>query len=116
MRLLKKSGLNQRISWFHPQFVIYSDPVYYHCQHILAGYPGTNFTPEQSLFNQQISAARVSVEWAFGCVLRNGLRMVKAFRFWLQPVGLYYKVAVIVFIMRNSFYPNQISQYYNCPE
>ena len=116
MRLLSESNLNQQIGWFHPDYVIYGDPAYVNCRYIASGYAGSQLSDLQTEFNQGMSRARVSVEWAFGCVLNlwNGLRHVKSFRYWLQPVGLYYRVAVLLFNIHNIWYPNQISQFYHC--
>ena len=115
LRLLSESELCGRIS--EPDiWSIYGDPAYYHAPKIISGYPGKQLNREQTAFNHKINSLRVTVEWAFGRILNlwNGLRLVKSFKVGLQPVGLYYNCAVILYNIHCVIHPNQISQYFDC--
>ena len=70
--------------------VIYEDPAYGLDRNICCPYEGT-LTPDQKAFNESMSKARVSVEWNYARVLARfgGLRMAKAFKLHLSPIGLY---------------------------
>ena len=63
-----------------------------------------------------MSRARIAVEWNYARVLAlfPGLRMAKAMRMNLSPVGLYYRVAVILCNIHCCINGNQISAYFDC--
>jgi len=84
--------------------------------YVLAGYKGT-LTRAQNAFNQRMSKLRICVEWAFGRVLQQFafVDYKKNLKLWLQCVGDYYKVAVLLancLTCMRGF--NETSEYFQC--
>ena len=116
IRILRESNLLDRLALISDQYVIYGDPAYSMDRNICCPYEGI-LTPDQLAFNQSMSRTRIAVEWNYARVLAlfAGLRMSKSFKILLSPVGLYYRVAVILCNIHCCFNGNQISIYFNCP-
>ena len=68
--MLSVSGLPNKLRSFnrpdgHP-YVLYGDPAFGVMRNILSPYRSSNLTPTRQEFNENMSAVRVMVEWAFG--------------------------------------------------
>ncbi len=71
-------------------------------------------TPAQIAFNHRMSSHRMSAEWGFGGVKTNFafIDFAKNQKVWLQPVGLYFRVATILTNCRACLYGNQGSMHF----
>jgi len=75
-------------------YCVYGDPAYPMTDgFIIAPFRGGIISCNGMIFNKRMSAVRICVEWAFGKVLI--LFVFLDFKLFLQPVGKYYKVAVL---------------------
>jgi hypothetical protein len=98
--VLRESCLQEKLSSIHEfdEYVLYGDPGYKTSGHIVA--PIRNATPDsnEARMNAAMSSVRVSVEWAFGYVQSNWghVSWVNGQRVLLSPVGLQYRVAVLL--------------------
>ena len=68
--MLRESGLCTQLEQLplapdRDIYCTYGDPAYPLRPQLLAPFKGANFTEEQQEFNKQMSAVRVSVEWAY---------------------------------------------------
>ena len=79
-------------------YCIYGDPAYPLSPVLQCPFRGAALTVNQRLFNRDMSAARVTVEWLFGIVLRDFafLDFKANLKLWLSPIAIYYKVAVLL--------------------
>ena len=79
-------------------YCIYGDPAYPLRPQLLAPFKGANLTEEQQEFNKQMSAVRVSVEWAYAKVVQlfAFVDFKKNLKLLLQPIATYYYVAVLL--------------------
>ena len=84
--------------------------------HIITPFNGSVLTTQQQAFNKSMAQVRIAVEWSFGRIvtLFKGLHYGKSWKFYLQPVGLYYKAGVIFTNIHCCLYGNQISDYFQC--
>ncbi len=114
--MLTESNLQERIANIANDYVIYGDPAYYFADGITTGFPGNINSDIENEFNSIMSKARVSVEWKFGRILSlfPGLRNAKQMKILLSPVGLFYRVGVMLSNVHNCYHPNQIAQFFRC--
>ena len=97
-------------------FSVYGDPAYPLSDgHILAPYRGGAISRNQMLFNKRMSAVRICVEWAFGKVISlfAYLDFKKNQKLQLQPVGKYYKVAVLLTNCHTCLYGSETGTFFN---
>jgi len=95
---------------------LYGDPAYPLRPHLMVPYKG-NLTAAQQQFNSSMSRVRETVEWGFGKTLSNFafVDFKKNLKRGLQPVGLYYRVSVILANCHTCLYGSETSDYFNCP-
>ena len=72
-------------------------------------------TPAQAAFNRRHAVCRVPVEWAFGhvCTLWAFADYHKNQKFLLQPVGIYYRLAVLLRNIHVCIYGSEIAGHFN---
>lgn len=94
---------------------IYGDPAYGVGLHIQSPYKG-NVSDDQGRWNTRMSKVREAVEWAFGEVVQYFafLDFEKNQKVLLQPVGIYYLVAILFTNAHTIFHGNKTSAYFNC--
>lgn len=94
---------------------IYGDPAYGIHRYLLSPFRGANLTPEQRLFNKDMSSVRECVEWQFGKIttLFAFLDFKKNLKLWLQPVGRYYLIGGLLTNLHTSLYGSQTSSYFS---
>lgn len=117
--MLNRSGLREVLSEVavdgERSYVIYGDPAYGLAEHIITPFRGAMITPQQEAFNASMSQARVSVEWGFGKVvgLFAFLDFAKNLKLHLQPVAMYYTVAVLLTNCHTCLYGSQTASFFN---
>src|SRR4051812_34866614 len=97
--MLKESNLLERLT-IHANrtngeaMQLYDDPAYGVYKYLFLPFQEVNLTPEQKLFNKDISAVRECVKWQFSKIMTlfSFLDFKKNLKLWLQPVGRYYLV------------------------
>ena len=115
VRILGESDLRSRLNHCMDRSnVIFGDPAYDLQDFFICPYEYTREQSPEAAFNQQMASVRVSVEWAFGRVIRlfTALAYGKQWQVLKQPVGKYYQVAVILTNVHCCIYGNQISDYF----
>ena len=97
-------------------YQLYGDPAYPVSPYLLAPFGGAARTEDQNAWNKKMSRVRQSVEWGFGNVVRKFafLDYKKNLKIYLQPVGVYYVVGVLLVNCHNCLYSNIISQFFDC--
>ena len=98
-------------------YQLFGDPAYGVSPVLLSPFAraGQRSEDEQE-WNVGMSSVRIEVEHGFGIVV-NTWPFLNAFwklRVYASPVGVYYRVAVLLTNARNCYRPNQISQYFAC--
>ena len=80
--------------------------------YLLSPYGGATKTEDQEAWNKEMSRVRQSVEWGFGNIVLKFafLDYKKNLMIYLQPVGVYYIVGVLLVNCHNCLYSNIISQ------
>ena len=105
----------QGTSWAH---VIYADCGY--CKidsRIEVPYHDAEINVLHAAYNDKMSSSRISVEWAFGGILKywSALRHVPSQQILSnQKIGQIYFVAALLTNLLNCVRPNQTSQYFKC--
>jgi hypothetical protein len=96
--------------------VVYGDPAYTVSTHVCTPYKGASLTEAQQLFNTRMSRIREPVEWVSKEIGEQFafLNFAKNQKVLLQPVGLFYLVAVILTNCHTTLHHPQISQYFRC--
>lgn len=97
-------------------FCVYGDPAYPLSDgHIIPPFRGGAISRNQMLFNKRMSAVRICVEWDFGKVLTlfAFLDFKKNQKKFLQPVGKYYKVAVLLTNCHTCLYGCETASFLN---
>ncbi|KAJ8914941.1 hypothetical protein NQ315_002464 [Exocentrus adspersus] len=96
-------------------FVLYGDQAYGIRRLLLCPYGNVNLTPEQQLFNIQMSAVRQSVECGFGKVLSEFafLDFKKNKKLLLQDINEMYTTGTIFTNCHTCLYGSQTSHYFN---
>jgi nuclease HARBI1 len=118
-RMLRESNLMGSLSTYshgtdgEPMY-LYGDPAYGNQRYLISPFRG-HLTPEQQLFNKQMSAVRECVEWQFGKLITQFafLDFKKNLKLWLQPVGRYYLVGGLLANLHTCFYGSQTSSYFD---
>lgn len=98
------------------QYCIYGDSGYNERAFLEIPFQGSSLTENQAAFNKAMSAARITVEWMFKEV-KTYWTMVdfpRKMRVLQAPVGSLYVAAVLLSNIRNCFYRNETSIYFNC--
>ncbi|KAF7343200.1 hypothetical protein MVEN_01751200 [Mycena venus] len=100
----------------HKPLIVYGDPAYTVSTHVCTPYKGAALTEAQHLFNTRMSRIREPVEWVFKEIgdQFGFLNFTKNQKLLLQPVGLYYLVAVLLCNCHTILHHLQISQYFRC--
>ena len=98
-----------------PDFTLFGDKGYPLEPELLTPFRGNNLTQDELGFNQQMSRARICVEWGFAGVgaqfqLLNMWRRLKLNR---VPIGQYYVVSTLLFNCMACIYGNQTSKFFN---
>ncbi|KXS15640.1 hypothetical protein M427DRAFT_98749 [Gonapodya prolifera JEL478] len=77
---------------------LYGDPAYGQNPFIIAPFCSARITAIQAMHNADMSAVRIAIEQCFGKVLAlfAWVDFKKNQKLLLQPLGLYYKVAVLL--------------------
>lgn len=99
-------------------YQIFGDPAYGVTPVILSPFAGPgDRTVEEQEWNYIMSQARISVEHAFGIVLKEWpfIQAHWKHRLYSSPLGLYYRIAVLLTNAQCCFHPNQTSQHFACP-
>lgn len=99
---------------------VYGDPAYCGLRVVMGAYkkpPWAQLTPEQALFNREMSACRISVDHGFAHVQNK--RMSNAFqhacRIGSSPLAACYTSAVLLANMYTCLRGNQISKKFGRP-
>ena len=98
-------------------FSVYGDPAYPLSDgHILAPYRGGVISRNQMIFNKRISSVCIWV-WGFGKVLSlfAYLDLKKIQKLYLQPVGKYYAIAVVLTNCHTCMYGSETSSFFQHP-
>lgn len=95
-------------------YVLYGDPTYGINRNIIAPYRGANITPNEHLFNRDMSKVRISVEWGFGKIFQYFayLDFRKNLKVLLQPVGKYYLVGSLLINCHTCLYGSITGSYF----
>jgi len=94
---------------------IYGDTAYPLRVHLQTCYRGANLTQGQQLYNTSMSEVRVTVEWAFGEIVKNWgmLDYKKKLKIGLSAVGKFYLVATLLRNAITCLYGSQISRFFD---
>lgn len=98
-------------------YCLYGDPAYPLRPVLMAPYRGAVLSPEEQQFNTTMAKLRQAVEWGFQKVVVNFafLDFKKNLKLYLQPIGVYYSVGVILTNIHTCLYSSQTSEYFGCP-
>ncbi|RPA74036.1 hypothetical protein BJ508DRAFT_215714 [Ascobolus immersus RN42] len=93
---------------------IYGDPAYGVNRHLLSPFKSYRITHLQKLFNKRMSKVRIVVEWVFKEIvtLFPHLDWFKNQKILLSPLGLQFRVAVILHNAHVCLHRPQIPQYF----
>jgi hypothetical protein len=82
--------------------------------HLLRRFSNENATAHQ-IFNIRHAECRVPVEWAFGivCKLWSFVDYFKNQKVLLQPVGVYYRLAVLMTNIHACYNGSQVADYFH---
>ena len=96
-------------------YCIYGDQAYPVKDHLICPFKGANITPDQELFNSAMSPCRLSVECSFNKVIRTFafLDYKSNHKIYLQPIGKYYCVGVLLTNCHSCLYGGQIPSYFS---
>ncbi|XP_028410552.1 uncharacterized protein LOC114533250 [Dendronephthya gigantea] len=118
--MLADSGLlndleNHAFSADGEPMCIYGDPAYPLRVHLQAPFRGAVMTPAMEEFNRSMSTVRVSVEWAFGEVVRSFkcLDFKSNLKLGLSCVGKMYLVSAIIQNALSCLYGNITSTFFD---
>ena len=94
---------------------MYADKAYPIHQNLITPYRGVGLSNVEIFFNIVMSSHRIAVEWNFGKVSSNFafVNYPSNMKVYLQPIGLYYKVAVFMSNCNACLYDNQVSKYFD---
>jgi len=98
------------------QFYIYGDPAYVLRPYLQIGFRGSTLTDEEKEFNKQMSAVRVSVEWAFKDIKKYFTHVDTPRKLALKstPAGLWYYVSTLMWNFRACCYGSQSATFFAC--
>ena len=93
---------------------LYGDPAYPLRVHLQAPFEGVNLTNQMKMFNTNMSATRVSVEWLFGDIINyfKFLDLKKNLKIGLSSIGKMYIVAALLRNALTCMYGNQTAEYF----
>ena len=93
---------------------LYGDPAYPLRVHLQAPFRGVNLTNQMKMFNTNMSATRVSVEWLFGDIINyfKFLDFKKNLKIGLSSIGKMYIVAALLRNALTCMYGNQTAEYF----
>lgn len=93
---------------------LYGDPAYSINSFLLSPYQGAQITPDQRQWNKAMSRLRIVAEWAFKKTVSTFafLDYCKNQKHLLQPVGLQFRVAVLLHNAHVCLHRQQIVQYF----
>jgi hypothetical protein len=96
--------------------VLYGDPAYSINDVIISPYDNAILTPQQQEFNKRMSSCREAVEWGFADIARLwcALDFTPGQRLFLSPVGIQYRVAVLLTNIHICLNGSQTSLYFRC--
>ena len=119
--MLRESALLQRLQQHchRPDgtpYQLFGDPAYPISPYLLCPFGGAVKTKDQEAWNKEMSSVRQAVEWGFGNIVLKFafLDYKKNMKIYLQPVGVYYVVGVLLVNCHNCLYSNIISQTFSC--
>lgn len=94
---------------------VYGDPAYSINSFILSPYQGAQLTNDQKQWNRSMSRLRIVAEWAFKEIVNTFgfLDFVKNQKHLLQPVGVQFRVAVLLHNAHVCLHKPQVTQYFN---
>ena len=96
---------------------LYGDAGYSNSKYVKIGFKNHRaLTARQKLFNKEMSAIRVSVEYGFGRVLQQFafLDFKKNQKMYLNPLKMQYYVAVILANCQMCMRGGQVSDFFDC--
>jgi hypothetical protein len=116
LEILEKHFWTPGTSDTRQPLVVYGDPAYTVSTHVCTPYKGAALTEAQQLFNTRMSRIREPVEWVFKEIGQqfSFLNFAENQKLLLQPVGLFYLVAVLLCNCHTALHHPQISQYFRC--
>ena len=93
---------------------LYGDPAYPLRVHLQTPFRGVNLTNQMKMFNTNMSATRVSVEWLFGDIINyfKFLDFKKNLKIGLSSIGKMYIVAALLRNALTCMYGNQTAEYF----
>ena len=117
--MLRESGLLQLLEQHSVSpngdiMCIYGDPASPLRPHLQAPFRNADLTEEQQLWNQRMSAVRVSVEWLFRDI-KNYFKFLdfkKNLKTQLSAVGEMYLVCTLLKNARNCLYRSTMSEFF----
>ena len=119
MRMVRESHINSRIRDLQlgneNQYCMYADKGYADMSHLVAAYHEANLTQPQIQINGVLTLVRVSVEWCFGKISESQMyiNFPRCQQLQLQPVGKYYRLAVLLMNANTCLYGSQTSIHFN---
>jgi hypothetical protein len=114
--LLNESQLIPRCLEQAPDFCLYGDSAYPISSVLLSPFVKLNPTEDEKQWNICMSARRECVEWGFADIVRlwKHLDDIGSQQLLSRPLGLMYRVAVILTNMHICIYGCQTTVYFNC--
>lgn len=122
-KMLSESGLKNQLetsaTFSSPgerAFHLYGDQAYRSGTHIISPFKGYTLTPAETECNKIMSKLRISVEWGFGKIsqLFAFTEFAENQKIRLQPVGVYYLVAILLTNVHTCLNGSNTSSYFNC--
>lgn len=94
---------------------VYGDSAYSINNFILSPYQGAQLTNNQRQWNKSMSRLRIVAEWAFKEIVNTFgfLDFVKNPKHLLQPVGVQFRVAILLHNAHVCLHKRQITKYFN---
>lgn len=98
------------------QYCIYGDSGYNQRDFMDVPFQGGALNADMRAFNKAMSEGRITIEWMFKEVKTfwTAVDFPRKLRVLQLPVGTMYLAGMLLCNMRNCFYANQTSQYFNC--
>lgn len=115
-RVLQESGLIAEIQELIPNgdYKMYGDCAYPWSPWIEKGFLQADPNSPEAAFNNDMSSARVAVEWGFSGLLNQWtfLNFTNSMKVFLFPVGQYFVNAAFLQNLRTCYYGNLINDYF----
>jgi len=94
---------------------VYGDPAYCISSYILSPYEGAQLTNDQKQWNRSMSRLRIVAEWGFKEIVNTFgfLDFAKNQKHLLQPVGVQFRVAVLLHNAHVCLHNPQVTQYFD---